>query len=128
MSDLCLVCGLPIEVGDYPCITTARPHQRGINGAIGDECDVWQENGFHTPRHFTSKKERLRALAEKGLEERVCNAGIHDTIVPRWSMMDPQTLKNAEELAKRHGASKGKDVDRDPAYTPISWTIREVES
>lgn len=129
MSEPCSVCGLPIEVGEYPCITTARPHQRGINGAIGDECDVWQENGFRTPQHFTSKKERIRALAEKGLEERVCNAGVHDVLVPRWSMMDPQTMKNAEALAMRHGASKGRGPEApDPAHTPISWSIRELES
>lgn len=126
MSDICTVCGLPIEVGDYPCIATARPHQRGINGAIGDECDIWQENGFHHPRHFTSKAERVRALAEKGLEERVCNAGIHDTLVAKWSTMDPQTMRNAEILASRNGSARGNDAPERPL--DVNWTVRELES
>lgn len=125
MSDLCTVCGLTLAVGEYPCITTIRPHVRGINGAIGDECDIWQENGFHTPQHFTSKKARIRALAANGLEERVCHAGEHDRIVPRWAAIDPQTLANAEALATRNGSGSGQAVDTS-SDVPVTWTIRDL--
>lgn len=127
MTELCTVCGLPIDVGDYPCIVTARPHQRGINGAIGDECDFWQENGTRQPIHFTHKSEFRRWLDVNNYENKVCNAGVHDTIVPRWSMMDPQTLKNAEILASRNGSARAGDDAPEPSV-PMTWTIREWES
>lgn len=30
MSDVCEVCGLPIAVGDWPCVTTIRPHGKSV--------------------------------------------------------------------------------------------------
>lgn len=110
----CASCGQPTE----------RVWRSKASNVNGDECDIWQENGFHAPRHFTSKKERIRALAEKGLEERVCNAGVHDTIVPRWAMMDRQTLKNAEILASRNGHARG-GGDAPASNIPMTWTIGE---
>lgn len=29
-TDTCRICGLPIAVGDFPCITTARPHGKAL--------------------------------------------------------------------------------------------------
>lgn len=119
----CEKCQTIIAVGDWPFC----PHGHGHSNVNGDECDIWQENGFHDPVHFTSKNDRRRALAEKGLEERICNAGVHDKIVPRMVTMDAYTLWAAEELAKRNGASKGKET---PAEVPlnVSWTVRTLDS
>lgn len=30
MSEPCAVCGLPLEIGQWPCITTPRPHDRSV--------------------------------------------------------------------------------------------------
>ena len=96
----------------------------------GDACDVLQENGFPTPRHFTSKRELTRALAEKGLEVRVRHVTIpgtdkspHTTDWAKGSI-DPQTLANAQALVSRAGTYTGQDpVDPD---VPITWTIRTL--
>ncbi len=132
MSDLCAICHLPIEVGDYPCISSPRPHQRGINGAIGDECDIWQENGFRHPRHFTSKKERTRALAANGLEEQIRHVTVPGTdkspYTTDWSKgsIDAYTLESARVLMSRNGSSQGNDPEPEPI--PIQWQVREVNS
>lgn len=132
----CLSCGqeaCDVLTGVYdvaPCGACGQPTERVWRSKAanvnGDECDIWQENGFSQPRHFTSKKERVRALAEKGLEERVCNAGIHDVLVPRWATMDPQTMKNAEILASRHGHIRGGSDAPEP-NVPIAWTVSDWE-
>lgn len=121
INGACSKCGHVMQRGDYPFC----PHGIGINGAIGDECDIWQENGFRHPQHFTSKKARLRALAAAGKEERVCNAGIHDKHVARWVTMDPQTLKNAQELVSRNGAYAGNDPEPEPLQ--VTWQVRDVD-
>lgn len=30
MSELCTVCGLPIEIGQFPCVYTPRPHAKAL--------------------------------------------------------------------------------------------------
>ena len=128
--DLCTVCGLPIEVGDYPCITVARPHQRGINGAIGDECDIWQENGFRHPRHFSHKSELTRALAAVGKEITVRHRPLPGTdkspFTTDWSKgsIDAQTLDNARVLMSRNGTAEGNDPEPEPLN--VKWQVRDV--
>lgn len=130
MSDLCTVCGLPIEVGDYPCITTARPHQRGINGAIGDECDIWQENGFRHPRHFSHKSELKRALAAEGKEIQVRHRTLPGTdkspFTTDWSRgIDPYTMAAATALMSRNGGAQGNDPAPEPLT--VKWQVRDVD-
>jgi hypothetical protein len=76
-ATLCTVCGLPLEIGEYPCVFTARPHGRPVLGLkqIGDEIDEWNENVGHEPVHFTSRQERKRYLKEQGLVEFVRHIG-----------------------------------------------------
>ncbi len=117
---------------------------------IGDECDVWQENGFHTPRHFTSKAERARALSEKGLDPHYSK---HVTLpgtdkhpeTTDWSKgsIDPYTMAAAAALVARPAEPKlrftvsqviqgteadcvtfGIPVETDPL--PVTFTVREV--
>lgn len=33
-TDLCTVCGLPLEVGDWPCVRTIRPHGRSVQNTV----------------------------------------------------------------------------------------------
>lgn len=117
---ICEKCGLELHISDWPFC----PHGRGHSNVIGDECDFVQENGFAQPTRFRSKAEFKRALAEKGLQNEPCNAGIHDTLVPRMVTMDPYTLWAAEQLAKRHGGTT--IVERDPHAVDVTWTIRDV--
>ena len=119
--DNCNACGRELVLGSWPFC----PHGIGHSNVNGDEIPggQWQENGFHEPRLFYSKRERTRALAEKGLEERVCNAGVHDTIVPRWVTTDAQTLRNAEILASRHGHATADVPEPD---IPMTWTVRDL--
>lgn len=119
----CEHCLQIFRVGDWPFC----PHGVGHSNVNGDEIPggQWQENGFRTPQKFYSKKERIRALAAVGLEERICNAGVHDKIVARMVTMDPYTLWAAGELAKRNGGSKGKEPEPEPGLN-ITWTNREL--
>jgi len=102
--NLCTVCGEPIEVGDFPCITTPRPHARGMYAAIGDECDILQTTGTKEPIRFRSKQDRLRWLKAHGYREVVKNAGPDDKHCARWAITDPQTLENGRILVSRPGA------------------------
>lgn len=85
---LCPVCGLPLAIGDFPCITRIRPHGRGTNAVIDDSCDITQENFGHTPEHFSSKQAMARRAKELGLIPFVRNAGPNDKHVPRWCSVD----------------------------------------
>lgn len=72
---ICDVCGLALAIGQFPCITTIRPHGVGVPSVIGDEIDEWNENVAHEPVHFTSRGEKRRYLAEHGLQEFVRHVG-----------------------------------------------------
>lgn len=71
----CLVCGLPLEVGEFGCISTIRPHERGSNSVVSDECDITQEHFGVTPEHFTSKLAMARRAKELGLQPFVRHIG-----------------------------------------------------
>jgi hypothetical protein len=30
----CQVCGLPLKIGDWPCVSTVRPHGRSVQGQV----------------------------------------------------------------------------------------------
>lgn len=116
----CEKCGHELVVSEWPFC----PHGFGMSNVIGDEIPggAWQENGFREPRKFYSKSERKRALAEKGLEEHACNAGVHDTIVPRWSSVD---LEAATILVSRP-SERATSAPAAPDVVPVAWTIRDV--
>ncbi len=124
MSDLCTVCGLPIAVGDYPCIVTPRVHAKGTSQITRDEIPggMWQENGFTHPRQFYSKSERDRALAEKGLEIHAVNAGPHDTLVAKWATMDAYTLAAAKSLVEHAAMATSEPPEPD---VPVTWTVQD---
>lgn len=71
MSDICTVCGLPLEIGDYPCVLTTRPHGKmlryqpfvpyfdvGLGEQVGSLADRW--------RHMREKNLVDRDLPRKG--------------------------------------------------------------
>jgi hypothetical protein len=70
----CEKCGKELQIGDFPFC----PHGRGGNNVIGDEIDELIENGLcwedGSPRRFTSREEKSRALKEKNLVEWVEHA------------------------------------------------------
>jgi putative FmdB family regulatory protein len=83
------------------------------SNVIGDECDITQENGFKEPRRFTSKRERLRAIAEMGMSEMVRHTPVPGTDksphTKSWSAIGPGTLESARLLLERVGAVKPSD-------------------
>lgn len=106
-------CYEPVTVSAPHCPTCGNTTERiwisGATNVIGDAIDVWQENGFRHPRHFTSKIERLRALKEAGLREVVKNAGPDDKHCRPWLAMDAHTLENAKALVSRNGTAKASE-------------------
>lgn len=99
----CRVCG---GMADKVWLTRA-------SNVIGDECDIWQENGFATPQHFRSKLERRRALKEGGYEEGVRHVGVPGTDksphTQSWAAIGPGTLEAARSLLERVGGVRKSD-------------------
>lgn len=100
---ICTVCGLPLEVGEFPCIASVRPHGRGNYTNIPDEIvgGFVQENFGHAPETFYSKQAMARRAKELNLESMVRYSGPNDRHVPRWATSDPQTMANAEAIVAR---------------------------
>lgn len=84
------------------------------SNVIGDEIDVWQENGPPTPIHFRSRLERKRWMKERGFQEVAKNAGPDDKHCPRWVVMDAKTLENATILVTRQSTYQGKTPEGPP--------------
>lgn len=123
----CERCGAELVIGSYPfCHGNPADHARQINGAIGDECDIMQENGFRHPTRFTSKRELARALAERGLEMQVKHVTVPGTdkspYTTDWSKgsMDAQTLENARILAERQAHTRVRQ-SRDAGAIAVAW-------
>ena len=114
----CPNCGAALQIGEWPFC----PHGAGQSNVIADACDVTMENGWTTPRHFTSKAERLRALKEAGYEERVANAGPLDKHCRPWNTIDAQTLENGRILVSRPNALKGNETP-----PPVNMRIKLVQ-
>ena len=110
----------PIDPGPCVCPTCGAATERRwiskTSHVIGDACDLWQENGFPQPRHFTSKQELTRALAERGLEVRVRHVpppgSDRSPATTDWAKgsIDATTLANAAALVHR------------PAEPRAAWT------
>lgn len=73
MPDLCLVCGLPLEVGDFGCIATIRPHGRARLRMIEDSIPNGMviENLSAKPQTFYSKSAYREACAAAGVVNKV---------------------------------------------------------
>lgn len=124
---ICQDCHGEIRVGDFPfCHGDPTKHAPGVSTAIGDECDIWQENGFHTPQHFTLKSERRRALAEKGLEDRVRHVTIPGTDKsPYTSDWSRGTVDLAAATALVSRPSQATTEETEPEM-PMTHSIREL--
>lgn len=101
----CEVCGLPIAVGEFPCISRPRPHERGSGSRIGDECDFYDPN---FERRFTSKAEHDRVLKEHGLVRKVRHVGVggsdKSTFTRRWEAVP--TISEADRIAHWHATER----------------------
>jgi hypothetical protein len=73
MPDLCLVCGLPLEVGQFGCITTIRPHGIARIKMIEDSIPggLTIENLSAKPQTFYSKSEYREACKVAGVVNKV---------------------------------------------------------
>ena len=86
-EDLCSVCGLPIKIGDWPCVSTPRPHERSVQTApfiayfdeglgreitsLGDRWAEMRRNNLHYREHpskgdLSARRDRLEARRQAG--------------------------------------------------------------
>lgn len=81
----CTVCGLPLAIGQFPCVKTIRPHGVPSFNVIGDDIlgGFVQEHFGHEPETFYSKKAMARRAKELGLVEFVRHVD-GDQHVARW--------------------------------------------
>ncbi len=81
LMETCSVCGLPLAVGEYPCIYTVRPHGKPSMTVVDDSIPggMIVENMGKEPLTFYSKSEWKRAMAERGLVNRVQHTPVPGT-------------------------------------------------
>jgi hypothetical protein len=128
MSAICCdICHKELIVGEWPYC----PHGVSHYTAIGDACDVVQENGFAHPTRFTSKRALDRALAAKDLEIRVRHKPVPGTDKsPHTSDWSRGTVDLVAAAAlcdpARRSRSATSGADGHVGHVPIEWTIRGV--
>lgn len=73
MTEPCAVCGLPLEVGQFGCITTIRPHGLAKLRMIEDSIPggLVVENMSATPQKFYSKSEYRDAMRAANLKQEI---------------------------------------------------------
>jgi|GEM_PF-5457372 len=123
---ICDICHAEIHVGDWPFCDVGGGHSRGTNTVVADDVPggFVVENGFDRPTRFDSKSDHQRALAARGLELRVKNAGPEDKIISRWDTVD---LDAAKTLLERGPQARRERADRWPLATePITVTVGGV--
>lgn len=64
-DELCTVCGLPIAVGEYPCIATVRPHGRSVQSTA---FAAYYDDGLGT--YVTSLGQRHQLMREAHFDYR----------------------------------------------------------
>src|SRR5579872_4015881 len=126
----CEVCGGELQIGDYPfCHGDPTQHGKRIAGVIGDECDLVQENGFHTPTRFTSKAALRDALAARGLEMRVRHVTVPGTDksphTTNWASGLPEEYLVGVKAMLERCAKEARGSSPTPAFQwPVSWATR----
>lgn len=84
---------------------------------IGDEMDHTQINGLKHPRRFTSKQEHARWMKANGFRIKDDHVGSQGSdknkFTQRWAGMDPQTLKNAQDLVARAASAPATSSEED---------------
>lgn len=124
----CPACHKELILGEWPFC----PHGRPMYSAIGDECDVIQENGFAHPTRFTSKQALKKALDAKGLEMKVRHVPIPGTdkspYTSDWAR-GTVDLDAAAALVDPARRTQGPVTHHDVTgpSVPITWTIRGIE-
>lgn len=118
MSTTCEKCGAEITVSEWPFC----PHGRGSFTNVPDDVPggFTVENGFETPQTFYSRSAHLKALADRGMELRVKNAGPLDKIVPRWDSVD---LEGAKQLVMRGSQAR---AEKQRLYEDFPITVETV--
>jgi hypothetical protein len=79
-EDICAVCGKPIQIGEWPCVYTPRPHERSVQTApfvayydhglgmeitgLGDRQAEMRRNNLHYREHpskgdLSARRDRL---------------------------------------------------------------------
>jgi hypothetical protein len=86
VSDVCQVCGLPIEVGDWPCVETIRPHGRSV-----------QTNSFQSYFDFALGRE----ITSLGDRWQAMRGTIDDDSGQRINQMDYRDKMSPGDLAAR---------------------------
>jgi hypothetical protein len=61
----CTICGLPIQIGDYPCVLTPRPHGRSVQTNTFIEYD-----DFALGKRITSLGDRWAGMKANNLAYR----------------------------------------------------------
>jgi hypothetical protein len=122
----CEHCGHEMRVGDFPFC----PHPNATSAIIADDVPggFWVENGFDSPRFFTSKKAHIEALDAEGCEIRAKWAGPNDKYLKRWDAPSAKTLEDAAILLQRGAEARQsarEQMARIQAEYPI--TVTRVE-
>ena len=119
----CDRCGHEIQIGEYPFC----PHGFGAGTSIRDEIPggIVLENYGPDPIKVYSHSERRRIMKDRGLEEFVRHTPVPGTdksphTIDFGAMIDPQTMRNAEELVKRSSRVADDGIDFSPAIRPFN--------
>lgn len=126
MSDvtICPECGRPFGIGMWPFC----PHGVPSFNAIGDECDITQENGFRHPTRFRSKQALKKALAARGLEVKVEHVTVPGSdkspFTTKWTGVDLDAAKALLDPARR---TRGFAETRESDELYGSWTVTPRE-
>lgn len=106
---ICTVCGLPLQVGEFPCVLTPKPHGRGAFTNFKDDIPgglVVENYGPH-PIRFDSHSERRAYMKAHGLREKERFSPMPGTdkdpqgIPNPAGYVDAYTLENARILLSR---------------------------
>lgn len=123
---VCEQCGHTIQIGEWPMC----PHGETRGSVIGDACDIWQENGFAEPQHFTSKEARRKAIEAAGLQEMIRHKPVPGTDksphTQSWDVgMVPEQMEATRKMLER--MAQANQVVDEPFETPWAFTEFTIE-
>jgi hypothetical protein len=85
---VCQVCGLPIAVGQWPCVVTIRPHGRSVQTNV-----FIAYEDFALGETVTSIPQRARLMQQKGLVDR-----------PKWTAGDVSAHRDKSHERRKEDA------------------------